>query len=213
MFYDVLLDSIKEKFTIYNSVDARECILKHSTKVAEMVYVFTEDLNLTAIQKNELIKLSIFHDIGKFGIEPNELFKSNKLSPAERNIVKMHSEYGEAFSLSAPSLGHLSSLIRHHHEEWDGNGYPDGLKGNEIPYQCRILALADAFCAMTTDNCFRKAMDIEEVLKAISMNGGRQFDPQLSAKFIEFIKSRDYDPIKSYKMNLVAITDNPLHLQ
>ncbi|MGV8905442.1 MAG: HD domain-containing phosphohydrolase [Acetobacterium sp.] len=151
------------------------------------------------LSQKELDKLELFamlHDIGKIGIGDHILNKPGKLSEEEWNIMKKHPEIGYRIAMSAPELELIAEYILTHHEKWDGKGYPQGLKGFEIPLGARIIAVADAYDAMTSDRPYRKAMDREVAVKEIVRNSGTQFDPDIVNIFINNgIDSKEADRI------------------
>lgn len=141
---------------------------------------------------DELSLLALLHDIGKVSINPNILQKQpGALTSAEWDEMKRHPEIGYRIAQATPELAIVSDLILSHHERWDGKGYPRGLKEEEIPLPCRILAIADAFDAMTNDRVYRKAMSREEALLEIERNAGAQFDPVITNLFIKNIVDKD----------------------
>ncbi len=136
---------------------------------------------------DEISLLALLHDIGKVSINPHILQKPGTLSPGEWDEMKRHPEIGYRIAQAAPELAVVADLILSHHERWDGQGYPRGLKEGEIPLACRILAVVDAFDAMTNDRVYRQAMSLQDALKEIKMNEGKQFDPQVANLLIEII--------------------------
>ncbi|MCD6390160.1 MAG: HD domain-containing protein, partial [Desulfobulbaceae bacterium] len=133
----------------------------------------------------------VLHDIGKIGIPDKILGKPGRLSAEEYAVIKKHPEQGAKILRPMESdrrIASISKIIKHHHERYDGNGYPDGLKGKEIPYLSRIIAVADSYDAMTSDRPYRKGMDIVTAKEEIRKNSGSQFDPILAEKFIDFIE-------------------------
>ncbi|MCX7704626.1 MAG: HD-GYP domain-containing protein, partial [Planctomycetota bacterium] len=130
----------------------------------------------------------ILHDIGKIGIPGRILDKPGRLTDEEYEIVKRHSVLGEELVKGVPFLKEIALFIRWHHERWDGKGYPDGLKGYEIPLESRIMAIADAFDAMTSDRPYRKALSRLEAIEEIKRGSGSQFDPILASEFLKVIE-------------------------
>ena len=135
----------------------------------------------------ENVKLAaILHDIGKIGVGDRILLKSDRLDPNEMEAMNRHPEYG------AEILGHVGELkdvipgVRSHHEKFDGTGYPDGLKGVDIPLIARIIAVADTYDAMTTDRPYRKAMSVQEALDELRENAGTQLGREIVEKFIQY---------------------------
>jgi len=133
----------------------------------------------------------LFHDIGKVGVPDSILLKRGQLSDRERATLEHHPILGEHLISSAPALaGAARDVILHHHERWDGSGYPWGLRGEAIPLAARIFALADAFDAMTNDRPYRRALTLEEAIAQIIDGGGTHFDPELVSPFVVIVGSR-----------------------
>ncbi|MDI6710003.1 MAG: response regulator [Thermoanaerobacterales bacterium] len=127
----------------------------------------------------------LLHDIGRVAIKDGVLSKPGKLDPEEFEIVKRHPVAGERICSHVSSLKPILPIIRHHHENFDGSGYPDGLAGREIPFGARILAIADAFDALTTDRPYRQAFERQTALEILQKGAGSQWDPRLVEQFIE----------------------------
>jgi HD-GYP domain-containing protein (c-di-GMP phosphodiesterase class II) len=117
--------------------------------------------------------------ISKKGIDDRILNKTGKLNELESSIMKKHPEIGYRIAMSSPELEHVSEYILCHHKKWDGSGYPKGLKGEKIPLLSRILAVSDAFDAITEDRIYRKAMSADDAIAEISSQSGIQFDPHM----------------------------------
>jgi HD-GYP domain-containing protein (c-di-GMP phosphodiesterase class II) len=133
-----------------------------------------------------------FHDIGKIEIPREILHKPGKLSDEEFEIMKQHPVIGETMLKPIVSLQKILPAVRHHHERWDGLGYPDGLKSIQIPLEARIVALVDAFDAMISDRPYRKALKVETAISELIKNSGTHFDPELVGPFLKIIKQ---DPV------------------
>jgi HD-GYP domain-containing protein (c-di-GMP phosphodiesterase class II) len=118
------------------------------------------------------------------GIPDNILLKPGKLTNEEFDVIKRHPDIGADILKPLPPMAKETEIIRHHHERYDGYGYPAGLKGNDIPYLSRIITLADSFDAMTSDRPYRKGMSIQDALEEIKRCKGKQFDPSLADTFI-----------------------------
>jgi HD-GYP domain-containing protein (c-di-GMP phosphodiesterase class II) len=144
-------------------------------------------MGLSASQLSDLNLLAQVHDLGKVGIPDYILFKPGPLSEEEWQIMRQHPEKGYRIAQSTTDLAGISELILKHHERWDGKGYPLGLKGEEIPIECRILAIVDAFDSMTNDRPYRKAMPVAEVQEELQRCAGSQFDPQLVPIFLQMM--------------------------
>jgi len=140
----------------------------------------------------ELLRLcGMLHDIGKIGVPDSILGKQGNLSPEEYSIIKKHPEQGAQILRPMTTDGKIaaiSKIIKHHHERYDGKGYPDNLKGKEIPYLSRIITIADSYDAMTSDRPYRTGLNLDSAIKEIQKNSGSQFDPILAEKFIHFMK-------------------------
>lgn len=139
----------------------------------------------SSLLNDDVLKLSLlFHDIGKIEIPDSILNKPSKLTPEEYEVIKRHPEAGEEILRNVKFLQEVAEIVKQHQERWDGKGYPQGLKGEEIHLYARIVALADAFDAMTSDRVYRKAMSIEEAVEEIKRNRGTQFDPMVVDAFL-----------------------------
>ncbi len=161
----------------------------HSQRLQERVTLLAKQIGLSDTQIVDLTLLAQFHDVGKVGISDAILFKKGSLTTDERREMQRHSEIGFRIAQSVPELVPISDLILKHHEWWNGNGYPLGLRGEEIPVEDRILAIADAYDAMTNDRSYRKAMSAEEGFAELLRCSGRQFDPWLVDLFIQIVKT------------------------
>ena len=129
------------------------------------------------------------HDIGKIGVPDSVLNKNGRLTNEEFELMKKHTIIGYDILKNIDYIPNLREGVRSHHERWDGRGYPDGLKGEQIPLFARILCIADSYDAMTTDRVYRKKLDKATVLDELEKNSGKQFDPDLSKIFIGMINS------------------------
>lgn len=158
---------------------------EHAERLREISLKIAKGLGLSAKQMDELELLAVLHDIGKVAIKESILLKPGPLTEKEWEEMKKHPEIGCRIAQNTPELAFIAEYILCHHERWDGRGYPSGLKGEEIPLLSRILAVADAFDAMTNDRPYRKAISREEALVELERNAGTQFDPEVVSAFIE----------------------------
>ncbi len=144
-------------------------------------------LGLSEQQLEDLHLFSRLHDVGKVGVDDRILNKPGKLSPEEWQIMKKHPEVGYRIALSAPELAGVAEYILCHHERWDGQGYPLGRAGTDIPLYSRILAVADAYDAMTTGRIYRDSLSKKEALAEIATHAGTQFDPHVADVFVQIM--------------------------
>jgi HD-GYP domain-containing protein (c-di-GMP phosphodiesterase class II) len=138
------------------------------------------------------------HDIGKVGVPESILCKEGPLTPDEWEVMREHPMVGADIVAPMGFLAETLTLIRHHHERFDGSGYPDGLSGEAIPLSARIFSVADAFDAMTSDRPYRDSLGIERALGEIRAGSGTQFDPEIVRTFVEMIEDRpgrDLEPV------------------
>ena len=156
----------------------------HAQRLADLCRQIGEKIGLTSRQLSDLALLAHVHDLGKVGIPDSILFKKGLLNSEEWQVMRLHPEKGYRIAITSPDLSPVADLILKHHERWDGQGYPLGLSGEEIPVECRILAVVDAFDAMTSDRPYSKARKVEEALSEILKCSGTQFDPNLVDIFI-----------------------------
>jgi HD-GYP domain-containing protein (c-di-GMP phosphodiesterase class II) len=138
---------------------------------------------------SDLSLLAKFHDIGKVGVSDSIIFKKGPLTSEEWIEVKRHCEIGYRIALSASDLIPVADWILKHHEWWNGDGYPLGIKGEEIPIECRILAITEAYEAMTSVRPYRRAFSHGEAVAELLRHSGTQFDPELLEKFVQMLEA------------------------
>jgi diguanylate cyclase (GGDEF)-like protein len=158
--------------------------------ITDMAVALGRKLGLDDVALNHLELGSLFHDIGKIGIRAEILMKSGPLSDEERETMETHPQLGEQILAPIERLGEVRSIVRHCHERWDGAGYPDQLKGDEIPVEARIIFVCDAFHAMTTDRVYRKKLVTGEALRRLEAGAGSQFDPTVIEAFLQLMASQ-----------------------
>jgi len=158
---------------------------KHGSQIAGYVKKIAEDLDICKEEIAVIAYAAALHDIGKLMVSKKILLKPGKLTDEEYEEMKKHSVYGEKLLMP---LSYIANLVRHHHERWDGKGYPDNLKGNEIPIGSRIIAVIDVFNAITHERTYKKAMSKEYAIGELEKNAGSQFDPQIVALFVKHFK-------------------------
>ncbi len=164
---------------------------RHSEDVACYALFLASKLGLDEIELSVLRTAGLLHDIGKIGIPDDILRKPGRLSPYEYEIVKQHVALGDLIVRDLPEIDVVRAGVRHHHERWDGTGYVDKLAGADIPLVARILAVVDAFSAMTTTRPYRKALSVQQALDELRAAAGTQLDPELAAVFVDGI---EHDP-------------------
>ncbi|HCX61907.1 MAG TPA: diguanylate cyclase [Clostridiales bacterium] len=167
--------------TLYEKSNETE---EHSKRIETYCHAIGRELQLSSKEMDELSLLALLHDVGKVSIDPNILQKPGSLTAEEWEEMKQHPQIGYRIAQATPELAVVADLILSHHERWDGKGYPRGLKGTEIPLSCRILAVADAYDAMTSDRVYRKAMNNEDAVRELEKNSGTQFEPSIVNFFI-----------------------------
>lgn len=176
------------------AVDAKDSYTHgHSERVTSYAMEMAEYMSLPSDQMDALRVACLLHDLGKIGVPDNVLNKQGSLTREERQVVQQHPSVAGNILRRAPQLDAIIPGVIFHHERWDGAGYPDGLSGESIPLVARILAVADAFDAMTSDRPYRKGMSIEDALVELRANAGKQFDPRLVEAFIATMKARAMD--------------------
>ena len=178
----------------------------HSAQVAVYAGALAEKMGLAGEDKDRITRAALVHDIGKVGITDTIIGKQGALSPEERNIVRRHPAIGAEILGRMEDLRDLALLVRHHHERWDGAGYPDGLAGVEIPLGARVLALADTLDAMCSDRPYRKTLSFKEIQEEIFACSGKQFDPQVVQAFSKLLEERE----RNFFKNSAASVDSAM---
>ena len=164
----------------------------HCDRLQELATSLARSLNFSQDLVNDISLLARFHDLGKVGTPDHILFKPGPLSAEEWREMRLHCEIGHRIASSVPDLESIADHILMHHEWWDGRGYALGLSGEDIPLPCRILAIADAYDAMTSDRPYRKAMTEEKAIAELRRFAGTQFDPDLVEQFIQILKQNKF---------------------
>ncbi|MGS0973081.1 MAG: HD-GYP domain-containing protein [Candidatus Izemoplasmataceae bacterium] len=194
--------SILDKLKLVEGVSARNHTIKailttltekheleriNSERVSNICYMIGEKMGLNKDSLKELKLSGLFHDIGKISIPDSILFKPDKLSKEEYEIIKDHTKNGYQILRAADEYSDFAEHALYHHEKMDGSGYPDGLKGKDIPLFARIISVADAYEAMTSDRPYRKALPVEKAMQELETFKGTQFDKKIVDIFIQML--------------------------
>jgi HD-GYP domain-containing protein (c-di-GMP phosphodiesterase class II) len=173
------------------SVEAKDrYLLGHAEDVASCVAAVADRLGLEPARRERLVYGALLHDVGKVAISERILLKPAELTPEERSVIQLHPSIGAHLVRQVPALEGIEPGVLHHHERWDGGGYPEGLLGEAIPVEARILAVADAFCAMTADRPYRAALSLDEACAELERCAATQFDPVCVRLFVEEVRRR-----------------------
>lgn len=203
----MILKDLKELFyktikSIASALDAKDPYTHgHSMRVTLYSIILAKELNVPENELENIETAGLLHDIGKIAIPQSILCKPGRLTDDEFVIMKSHPANSEKLIASIKKLHEVSPGVKHHHERWDGNGYPDRLAGEDIPFSARVIAIADTYDAMTSTRSYRKALDHDIAIAEIEKCAGGQFDPVLAAKFVEIgniIKAAKDNPEEFY---------------
>ena len=203
----LILKDLKELFyktikSIASALDAKDPYTHgHSMRVTLYSIILAKELNVPESELEHIETAGLLHDIGKIAIPQAILCKPGRLTDDEFVIMKSHPANSEKLISSIKKLHEVSPGVKHHHERWDGKGYPDNLAGENIPFSARVIAIADTYDAMTSTRSYRKALDHDIAIAEIEKCAGTQFDPTLAKKFIEIeniIRSAKENPEEFY---------------
>ena len=168
----------------------------HTRRVMSYSLAIGRALGLSGIDIINLKLAAILHDLGKIGISDEVLLKSNELSRDEFEHMMLHTVYGAEILNNIAHLKDVIPGVKHHHEQYDGSGYPDGLRGKGIPMIARIIAVADTFDAITTDRPYRKGLSLASAFEELKKSAGTQFDPAVVEAFLHACKELDINSLK-----------------
>ncbi|TMC32030.1 MAG: HD-GYP domain-containing protein [Chloroflexi bacterium] len=162
----------------------------HADRVSRIAGAIARELGLSEKQIDEIELAGLLHDIGKIGVEDRVLMKPSRLDPDETELMRRHPIYGASILEPSAALRPLVPIVLHHHENFDGSGYPEGLKGEEIPIGSRIMIVADAYEAMTSDRIYRKAIGHDRAMEQLTKYKGAQFDPRVVRALHDIVRKR-----------------------
>ena len=187
--------------TLRYTVEAKDTYTRgHSDRVSQYSVLIGKHLGLSDSDLHDLEVGGLFHDIGKIGIPDSILRKESRLTDDEYSEIKKHPAIGAHILSSAKIFANMIPIGKHHHERYDGNGYPGRLKGEDIPYFARIAAIADTFDAMTSKRSYRDSLPLDVVIAEFKRCRGTQFDPELDDVFLDILKNH-YDEIQKIMDN------------
>jgi HD-GYP domain-containing protein (c-di-GMP phosphodiesterase class II) len=194
-----LFESLEEIYievitAMASAIDARDAYTHgHSNRVTEYAVAIADAMRLSPAEVDIIRNASILHDVGKIGIKEDILKKPGRLTEEERREMEYHPFIGTKILQSVKLLEPVMPLVYHHHERYDGTGYPDGLRGEDIPLGARIISVADAFESMTSDRPYRKALPLEEAMAELRYGASRQFDPRVVEAFMKLAEDGDIE--------------------
>ena len=191
---NVLLEKANERitlqsmYTLAKTIDAKDRYTNgHSKRVAKYARMIAERMDFSESELESLYNMAMLHDIGKIGVPDAIINKPGKLSDEEYYVIKNHPSIGSDILSEMPEFEEIGIGAKWHHERYDGTGYPDGLKGEEIPLNARIISVADAYDAMTSNRSYRLYMPQDVVKEELRKGEGRQFDPRIAEIMLEIM--------------------------
>jgi diguanylate cyclase (GGDEF)-like protein len=174
-----------------DAIQAKDPHLRgHSEEVVQYVNAVAERVGIDRKRREALLFGSLLHDLGKIGISERILLKPAALTPEERGVIELHPRIGHRLVERVEALQPIADSVLHHHERWDGAGYPDGLAGEDIPLEARIICVADSFSAMTADRPYRRRMSLDDACAELERCAGTQFDPDVVEAFVDEVRER-----------------------
>jgi putative nucleotidyltransferase with HDIG domain len=186
--------------TIANIIDTKDEYARgHSLRVAIYSKMLAEKMGMNEFDQERIYYIGLLHDVGKVGIPNSILTKPGRLTVDEYEIVKRHTQMGAQLMEGFTTIKGAENGIKYHHERYDGTGYNEGLKGEEIPIEGRIIAVADAYDAMSSKRCYRDILSYDYILNELKINAGTQFDPNIVKCMIELIEG-GFAPVSAAEM-------------
>jgi len=192
--------------SLARALEARDPYMKrHSENVAHYATGIAEDMGLEPEEVDVIRRAAMIHDIGKIGVPDAILQKPGALTPKERSIMEQHVLIGTRILDRLRFLGREIPIIRNHHERWDGKGYPDGIRGKAIPLGAQVLAVADAFDAITSDRIYRRGRDVPTAIGLLTQESGRQFNPQVVDALVRWVQ----EPTRNLEKTVLGFPTAP----
>ncbi|MBQ0041863.1 MAG: diguanylate cyclase [Lachnospiraceae bacterium] len=186
--------------TLSDTIEAKDEYTRgHSNRVSEYSALIARKMGLPEEEVSNIKYAATLHDIGKIGVPDTILNKPLRLTDEEYEIIKKHSSIGADILKNIDVISYTADIARHHHERYDGKGYPEGLKGDENSIGARIVAVADSFDAMNSERIYRKPLSREIIINEITKNRGIQFDPDVADAFLELLEAGEIDKVESKK--------------
>jgi HD-GYP domain-containing protein (c-di-GMP phosphodiesterase class II) len=195
-------DGLSAVYALVSAVEAKDSYTReHSRNVNTYAVALAEAIGLSPNQIANVDTAAWLHDIGKIGIPDKVLNKKGRLNEEDWKAVKTHPKLGATIIGNIPHLAPCVSIVLYHHERWDGGGYPEGLQGEQIPLEARILAIADSFDSMTSHHSYRAALPLKEIIGQLKQGAGLQFDPELVDAFIGIVEAGLPSNVKTAKQD------------
>lgn len=180
------------------AIDAKDGFTRgHADRVSRIAGAIAREVSLAERQIEQIELAGLLHDIGKIGVEDRILMKPQRLEPDEQDLMRRHPIYGASILAPSAALRPLVPIVLHHHENFDGSGYPEGLKGDEIPLGSRIIIVADAYEAMTSDRIYRKAIGHDRAMEQLNKYKGVQFDPKVVRALEQVVSKKGKDAFEA----------------
>lgn len=201
LYEDIESGYLETMVALANSIDSKDSYTRgHSQRVAEMAVEIGHELKLTPRELKQLRYGGILHDIGKIGIVEAILLKKSTLTDDEMKVMRLHPTIGDAIIQPVSFLKEIRAAVRCHHEWWNGTGYPDGLKGEKIPFIARVVSVADTWDACTTTRPYSRALPEDQALAVMEKLRGTHLDPSILDAFLKVIEKRRTSAPESVKL-------------
>ncbi len=210
MFKQLQITYVSTLKTLISIIEAKDPYTRgHTERVASYSIAIASRMELSEEHRRRIMFGALLHDIGKVGVLENVLHKTGSLDKDEWELLQEHPVVGSRIVEKMEFLVGVSGIVRHHHESWDGRGYPDGIKGEEIPLGARIVTVADSFDAMTTDRSYRKALSVDEAVSRLEDAAGTQFDPWIVKVFVKYIRRKGTELVLPDSAEDESSTESP----